>query len=103
MPGPISPENVENLKLESIPDAVYDVFNELILENWDGTSSTVMQETVVLCIADRLGILREEVFSRKLLNIEGAYRKKGWSVTYDKPDYNESYKAYYEFTKRSGF
>lgn len=32
------------------------------------------------------------------LNFEGAYRRAGWKVEFDKPGYNESYPATFKFT-----
>lgn len=40
---------------------------------------------------------RETIFRRGYLNVEEAYREQGWSVVYDKPGYNETYDASFEF------
>ena len=34
------------------------------------------------------------------MDFEDLYRKSGWSVSYDKPAYNENYDAFLIFNKR---
>jgi hypothetical protein len=102
MTGPIKPSDVQAPHDSSLPEEVFQVFNDLIRENWDGNQAKVMQAHAVTRIASDLKIRRDEVFDRKLLNVEGIYRKQGWVVEYDKPAYNESYEAYFIFRKRPG-
>lgn len=40
---------------------------------------------------------RHQVFEKHWLDIETAYRQAGWEVEYDKPAYNETYGASWEF------
>lgn len=47
-----------------------------------------------------MDLLRGDVFERGYLDIEETYRKAGWSVVYDKPGYNETYDAFYTFTRK---
>jgi hypothetical protein len=98
MTGPIRPSEVVRAKTESIPEEVFEVFNAAIVSAWDGRGATVMQDEVVRKIADTLGVSRNEVFRRHLLDVEESYRKAGWNVEYDKPAYNESYEASFRFT-----
>ena len=41
---PISPNDIDKLKEEEIPDDVIEIFNELILKNWNEGSSIVYQD-----------------------------------------------------------
>lgn len=100
MTDPITPDDVAGAKLTALPDLVIIVFNKLIAEAWDGHRAEVYQEDAVAAILDA-GVVatREEVFERHLLNVEPVYQAAGWSVVFDKPGWNESYQAYFAFTR----
>lgn len=93
----ITPAQVTNERV--FPDFVLEAFNFCIQKNFSGKCSTVKQNEVIEEIIVRSGrtILRADVFGEGYLNVEGVYRKQGWKVRYDKPGFNESYDAYYEF------
>lgn len=93
---PITPSDIPNAKKNIIPDAVFEVVNELIAKNYSGSSATVTQNEILEGLAER-GIARDRAFSQKYLEIEDIYRENGWKVEYDKPGYNESYDAYFKF------
>lgn len=93
---PIKPSEVIDKKQELIPDEVIEAFNEMIAANWNGTSSTVSQTEVYALIKKKLG----KDFPMNYLDVEDIYRKAGWKVNYDKPGYNESYGATFEFSKK---
>jgi len=99
MTKPITPDEVEALQEQVIPDVVFEVFNELIAKNWSGQHSEVAQDEAVVCITERLSCDRREVLAKGYLNVESVYRKAGWRVTYDKPGYNESYGAFFRFER----
>jgi hypothetical protein len=101
MPGPIRPKDVTALKAAQIPEEVFEVFNGLIARNWDGYAATVRQDEVVRLLMER-GIDRARVFSEHMLDVEEAYRAAGWTVSYDRPGYNEDYPSTFNFRKRSG-
>lgn len=100
MSGPIKPEEIVEAKKRHLPNEVFQCFNEMIAENWSGGVAVVLQRDVVARIAHRLGMEEKKVYDHKLLEVEDAYRDAGWNVTYDKPGYNESYPARFEFRKR---
>lgn len=99
MGKPITPQEVVDAKQASLPDVVFDVFNAAIAGAWNGSSAIVRQQPVALTIADRLEISTAEVYKRGYMDVEPIYRKAGWKVKYDKPGYNESGEAYFEFSK----
>ena len=43
------------------------------------------------------GELSKMLYEKHYLDVEDAYRKRGWIVDYDKPAYNETYDAFFEF------
>ena len=97
---PITPKEAMT---RSIPDAVIESFNELILENINGNRAEVLQDDVINAIIAKfeeagVKLSRSDIFSRNWLNIESMYREAGWLVIYHKPDYFEDWKAFFEFT-----
>lgn len=94
---PISPDNIVEAKLKTIPDQVIQAFNEMIARKWNGSSSTIKQDDVITEIQKNFACGRHEIFDNKWLDVEDIYRAEGWIVEYDKPAYNESYPATFEF------
>lgn len=101
MSEPISPDQIGEAQFAVHPPEVFDAFNALIARNWDGLAAKVYQEDAAAEIEKRLGVARTVVFEQGYLNIEAAYRSKGWKVFYDRPAYNESYRASFTFTKKT--
>lgn len=96
---PITPGEVGRQRTQDLPDEVFEVFNSLIAQNFDGGSAKVMQEDAVDALVDK-GFTEEEIFEKDLLDVELAYRAAGWKVEYDKPGYNETYDAFFTFRAR---
>ena|SRR3989344_552940 len=96
---PITPGEIAKTKRVSIPDEVFEAFNELIVEHFSGNSATIRQADVVALI-EKKGLDCKDIFKKGWLNVEGVYGKAGWSVTYDKPGYNEIYPATFTFTRK---
>ncbi|MCA9354450.1 MAG: hypothetical protein KC877_02945 [Candidatus Kaiserbacteria bacterium] len=93
---PLRPKDVVHARKESIPNEMIEAFNELIVEKFNGNSATIKLKEA----ADRVvskGIDRHEAFNRGWFDVEDIFRQQGWHVEFDKPGYNESYDAYYEF------
>ena len=102
---PLRPEDATAAKKVTIPAEVFEAFDELIAEGWDGKNSTVNQDEVIERILSKLqavhrnSITRKDIFDKGWLDVEAIYRADGWDVYYDKPAYNETYTATFEFTK----
>jgi hypothetical protein len=96
MTGPIRPEQVGGLKGKYIPAFVFEVFNDEIARHLSNGLAKVKQETVVARLVE-LQLNRQEIFDKGYLNIEEAYQAVGWTVSYDKPGYNESGEAMFTF------
>ena len=104
MSGPIKAQDIVKAKTTTIPDEVFDAFNELIASKWDGRSAHITQDEVVKLSLVKLqstgkDISRNKLFESGWLDIEDSYREAGWDVGYDKPGYNESYEAFFVFSK----
>lgn len=96
-PEPITPNEVLRKRNGRIPPVVFEVFNEFIINTLVGSSATVYQDEVVQVLTYR-GLNRAEIFAKHWLDVEDEFRKAGWNVTYEKPSYNESGRAYYIFS-----
>ena len=113
MAKPISPDGVIELKKFLLPDEVFTAFNKMIAKNWDNGHSKFKQDEVIDEIirlkpsglpqpSDTGGNnkAREYIYDNHWLDVEVIYREEGWDVTYDKPGYNETYAATFEFRKK---
>lgn len=105
MTGPIKPSEVDTAKSKAIPSQVYEAFNELIAERWDGSSSYVKLDEVAKLVAKKLkrdGVEAtvDELFHRKHFDVEPHYRKAGWKVEFDSAA-RESHPASFTFSKKS--
>jgi len=92
---PITPDEVR----KELPDEVVEIFNDLIKQNWNGHEAVVKQTEALTAITRRLEIEASEVFKRRLLDVEQAFREAGWKVEYDKPGWDETYDAFFRFSK----
>lgn len=96
---PITPKEAKKGHSEAIPPEVYDAFNDLLRKYGSQKTITIKQNEVMDSILKRLPtVKRQEVFDNNWLDIESAYIQNGWDVHYDKPGYNESYEAFWEFS-----
>ncbi len=93
---PLSPAELKVAKESALPDAVFEVVNLLL------TKSTIVRQCDVMeMLTKKFGVTREQVFEEKWLDFEGAYRRRGWDVAYDKPGFNESsYEPFWKFTPK---
>lgn len=87
---PITPGEVEDLKDSKLPPEVIEIFNELIIKNWNGTCADVAAQVAAVEVASKLDITTDEVYSRKLLDVEHMYRQAGWDVEYESPRFTFS-------------
>ncbi len=100
MVKPFTPTESIESKVTSLPDDVIEAVNELLAENInEHGQAQIKQRDVESRIKTKMKI-STKWFNQKWLDIEPLYRQYGWNVSYDKPGYNESYDAFYEFTKK---
>ena len=98
--APHKPTEVLPVKLELMPDDVMRVFNDCIAGNYSNGSARVLQKDVVNRLVE-LGYDKNEIYSKRWLDVEEIYESTGWKVVYDKPGFNETYDASFEFTDAS--
>jgi hypothetical protein len=97
--APIKPSEVAAQRLNDMPEAVIETFNELIAKNCAGGFGTLLQKDVVKALVAK-GLNRSDIFNNHWLDVEEIYWKAGWDVTYDRPGYCESYEPNFTFTAR---
>lgn len=99
---PISPDEASSKDrvITSVPGEVFAVFNEFLIARYKkGGTVIIRQDEVMRALLTRLApITRQEIYDRQWLDIEGAYERYGWKVTYDKPGFNESGEALFMFS-----
>lgn len=93
----LTPNEVCTKKIQSIPDCVFELFNNAIVKYWNGNEghAIVKQDEVAINISDALSIAKSEVYNLGYMDIEFAYRESGWIVSYNKEN------AIYKFSKPS--
>ena len=99
MSEPIKPHEVVEAKKNTMPAEVIECFNELIAEKWNGRSATVKQSEAANRIADRMNVTTQYLYDHGYMDVEDVFRAAGWKVKYDKPAYNETFRATFEFRK----
>lgn len=103
---PITPSEAKTKALGNIPDFVIEAFNNKISQNLDSQGNAkVLQNQVIgeimYCANERnIEVTREEIFAKRWLDVEKLFSDNGWIVKYDKPGYNESYEAYFNFSTK---
>jgi hypothetical protein len=87
MKRPLSPAETRRLKQQRIPDEVFEVINGFLIEGYGGSGKVVIkQDDIMEQLVPLLGMPREEIFAKKLLDIEAIYQEQGWEVKYSKYD-----------------
>jgi hypothetical protein len=99
---PIRPDEITSNLLDIIPSAIIQATNILLKEKYRGTGSVDIKQDEIINKALSIdeSLTRDEIFSKKYLDIEKLYSEYGWKVSYDKPSYRENYDAYFTFNKK---
>ena len=106
----IKSENIVHAKSLAIDPVVEKCVDTLLTQLWDGSSAKIFQDDLIALIMKEKGFQdstilgyraeRQKLFDEHHLDFEPLYRANGWSVYYDKPAYNETYRASWEFSKK---
>ena len=97
---PITPDEVKQRVQNSIPEGVFEAFNEAIARKYRSGRAVVLQKDVVALISEKMNVSDDAVFENHWLDVEDSYRQAGWKVNYDKPAYCENYEAFFEFERK---
>lgn len=103
--APITPKEAQKQHLAKvIPEEVYEAVNELLSERYSNSEMIIYQDEVVSKAiekmqADGTSVPVEDFFTYHWLDFEPVYEEAGWIVSFEKPAYNESFKAHWTFRK----
>ena len=101
---PFSPQDAAANQITEIPDEVIEAVNTLLASRYrNGGIGILLKEIVELACKnfERNGKpvpSTREMFAKKWFDVEPAFRKAGWKVSFDKPGYNETYESNFTFT-----
>lgn len=97
--NPISP-NDDRLSTNRIPDTIIDVFNQLIIEKWNGKQAFITQDTVVHRIMKVEPCFdRQDIFDKGWMDVEPIFKEVGWKVEYNKQCIGDNFKSHYIFRR----
>lgn len=104
---PLSPSELKDIPNKSIDPAIIQAVNNLLIKNYSEGSAIIKQDEIIEEYFKITGTKNKEskrawLFENKQLSFERIYEKEGWKVEYDKPGYNETYDATFEFTPKKG-
>jgi hypothetical protein len=100
----ITPSDAYKNKVLSIPDEVFETFNELIIKEISNRGEAyIFQNDVISLILEKFekngkSFTKQDIFDNNWLDVEKEYRKVGWKVVYDKPALDENYEANFRFS-----
>jgi len=103
---PLSPDEVAAESRKDIPHLVIEAVNNLLIKKVCGGRAVIKQSDISLEIQRLAKVQGEPVTSQQIydngwLDFEPLFERVGWAVVYDKPAYNESYPATFEFTRKN--
>lgn len=98
----ITPLEALSKSASLIPPQVFEVVNNLIIENLDlaTKSLTLKQDLIVESICNAFDISRNK-FNFNWLNFEAQYEEQGWIVKYEKQCFGDNFDSYFEFKIRT--
>lgn len=91
---PLKPGQLATYQRQRLPGHVIKIWNDLIMDNWDGTSSKILVYEAKKMLSKLDG------FNISWLSIEELYKANGWKVEYIKPDFTENFEAYWIFRSK---
>jgi hypothetical protein len=92
---------------DSIPDFVFEVVNDMLVEKMSRSSGTAVlkQDDIAKAVRQHPEYKqlkpRPDIYDKHWMDFEDHYRKAGWVVEYDRPAYNESYPPTFTFRVRA--
>lgn len=92
--APITPEQAR--QEHYIPDEIMQIVNDLLTERASQGYAYIKQKEIVSKAVDA-GLDENDIFRQGWLQFKDRYIAAGWAVKYDRPGYNESYDAFFEF------
>jgi hypothetical protein len=99
----LTPKEAFERKKNEVPLKVIECWNDVVVKNLSKgskISSKFNLEELKTYMEEKLSMNREEIQANGWFDLEDHFRKNGWSVNFDKPGYNEIYKAFFVLTEK---
>jgi len=99
---PLSPDEAAQQAAADIPDFVIEAVNNLLKKKLNNGYATIFRDDIIdeIIRTSKQEVTRQQIFDNKWLDFEPIFGDVGWDVEYDKPGYNETYKANFKFAKK---
>ena len=99
--NPISPDDISDNKEKYIHQTIIKTVNKILKERYNlgSTVDIKISEISKPFFEAHPEIDEDKAWKAKMFDIEDAYRKFGWKVSYDRPGWDESYEGFYKFSK----
>ena len=103
-----SPAEVRKHKGNVIPAEILDATNDLLAARYTpGRKISIKLKDIVELAKEKMRAAgnpeaNENFYDKNWMDIESLYEDAGWKVSFDKPGYNESYDAFFDFSEKRG-
>lgn len=95
---PLSPDDIAKAAAP-IPDFVIAAVNRCLTRQCRGGRAVLQQAEVIREILEaNPEVTRSDLFDKRWLDFEPAFRAAGWDVEYDRPSYCETYEPAWRFS-----
>lgn len=103
---PLTPDEVQTLHHKNIPSEVIEAINELLVLKYRRPllDIRITQREIIdaaqIKFQSMIKRSTNEIFENGWMDFEPVFRNNGWDVSYDRPGWNESYEAFYLFSRK---
>jgi hypothetical protein len=99
---PVTPKELKGTAGDDIPEVVIEAVNNLLKKKFRKNQSVTLRQDDIAKEISRLNsdMTPTKVYANGWMDFEPVFERAGWTVTYDKPGYYESYPATFEFTPK---
>ena len=89
---------------EVVPDEVYEVINQLLVEKYSASIKVLQEEVIdraikMMRLNEKTSVSEKDFFAEHWLDVEPVYEAHGWLVSFYKPEFdNGSFRPYWLFS-----
>ena len=100
MATPLTPAEAKKNKRTSLHPSMIEAVNFFLLE-YDGNDLVIDQQAIINKFLElEPSYTESQIYKEKLLNIESTFRKHGWKVRYEFPEYDETGPSLFVFSEK---
>ncbi|MEO6304519.1 MAG: hypothetical protein ABIP51_15270 [Bacteroidia bacterium] len=100
MATPITPKELKEDFITTMPDCIIEGVNNAIINNSKGKTYFTIKQVLIeleIIIASNGEISKSEIYDKGYMDFETLFEKAGWEIKYVSPDYTESFDPYFIF------